>query len=64
MGVPLVRHERLTTEKLQSHQQACQIFQDVRWMTYFEQLQGFDEQATLEFALNLDEEGKSLRCGD
>ena len=54
-----MRHKPLTTEKLQSHQQACQIFQDVRWMTYFEWLQGFDEHTTLEFTLNLDEEGES-----
>ena len=52
-------HEPLTIEKLQSHQQACQIFQDVGWMTYFERFQGFDEQTTLEFVLNLDEEGES-----
>lgn len=28
-------------------------------MAYFEHLQGFDEKITLEFALNLDEEGES-----
>ena len=54
MGGKVVRHESEDTTQVRCHLDVWQVFQNARWHTYFERLQGFDEAVTIEFSLNLD----------
>lgn len=61
MGGPLIHHEPESTDQLQIHAQAWQIFHNSGWHIYFERLQGFDKEVSLEFALNLEGGNSQVR---
>ena len=54
MGIP-ARYEPSNTGELRRNAAVLAIFQAVDWMEFFERLNGFHCEATLQFALNLTE---------
>jgi hypothetical protein len=55
MGGSAIRNEPTTTALLEQYPEAYQIFEQVGWLNYFCQLQQYNEQQVLQFALNLQE---------
>jgi hypothetical protein len=53
MGGYVIRYEPATTALLELYPEAYQIFLWVGWLSYFQRLQGFDQQQVLQFAQNL-----------
>jgi hypothetical protein len=60
MGGLIFHHELESVELLCGHPEAYQIFKNAGWVTFFEILWGFDNDATLEFAQNIDREISSV----
>ena len=52
MGIP-ARHEPLDTQELRQNPAVLTIFQATGWLEFFERLDGFNQEAALQFALNL-----------
>ena len=52
MGIP-AHHEPLNTQELRKNPAVFSIFQAAGWIEFFEQLDGFNREAALQFALNL-----------
>jgi hypothetical protein len=50
MGGFAVRHEPVTLDTLRWHPEVYIIFEDVGWVAYFERLDGFDSDISVEFA--------------
>jgi hypothetical protein len=53
MGGSVIRYEPATTALLELYPEAYQIFLQAGWLSYFQRLQGFDQQQVLQFAQNL-----------
>jgi hypothetical protein len=53
MGGFAVRHEPVTLDALHRHPEVYKIFEDAGWVAYFEWLDGFDSDISLEFTQNL-----------
>ena len=56
MGGSIIRNEPATTALLEHYPAAYQIFQQAGWLSYFQRLQGYNEQQVLQFAQNLQED--------
>jgi hypothetical protein len=56
MGGSIIRNKPTTTVLLEHYPVAYQIFQQAGWLSYFQRLQGYDEQQVLQFAQNLQED--------
>jgi hypothetical protein len=56
MGGSVIRNEPATTALLEHYPVAYQIFQQAGWLSYFQRLQGYNEQQVLQFAQNLQED--------
>ena len=52
MGFP-VRHEPKNIDSLCRNKEVFVIFEEVRWIEYFQILNGFHEETTLHFFMNL-----------
>ena len=52
MGIP-AHHEPLNTQELRKNPAVFSIFQAAGWIDFFERLDGFNQEAALQFALNL-----------
>ena len=52
MGLP-ARHEPLNTQELRNNPAVFAIFQATGWIEFFEGLDGFNREASLQFALHL-----------
>ena len=52
MGIP-ARHEPFDTQELRKNPAVLAIFQAAGWLEFFERLDGFNQEAALQFALNL-----------
>jgi len=61
MGGVTVRYEANSTEGLDNFPEACQIFKEVGWLKFLEQLRGSDESISLEFSLNLSRNQTEVR---
>jgi hypothetical protein len=53
MGGYAVRHEPVTLDALRRCPEVYRIFEDAGWVAYFERLDGFDSDISLEFTHNL-----------
>jgi hypothetical protein len=49
MGGSVIRYEPATTALLELYLEAYQIFLQVGWLSYFQRLQGYDQQQVLQF---------------
>ena len=56
MGGSAIRYEPGSITLLELFPEACQIFQQAGWLTYFERLGEFDPQQVLEFAQNFQDD--------
>jgi hypothetical protein len=56
MGGSIIHYEPTTTALLELYLEAYQIFLQAGWLSYFQRLQGFDQQQVLQFAQNLQED--------
>jgi hypothetical protein len=56
MGGSVIRYEPATIALLELYPEAYQIFLQAGWLSYFQRLQGFDQQQVLQFAQNLQED--------
>jgi hypothetical protein len=52
MGDGFNRREPIEPSKIYDNPEIVEIFQRSHWMGYFERLRGFDDEISLEFALN------------
>jgi hypothetical protein len=56
MGGPIIWYEPTTTTLLELYPEFYQIFLQAGWLSYFQRLQGYDQQQGLQFARNLQED--------
>ena len=60
MGPP-VRYEPNNLDALRANMEVFAIFQEVGWIEYFQRLNGFHEETTFQFAMNLTQEHSEVR---
>lgn len=54
-----IRKEPLDTSKLHEHPEVVDIFTQANWMTFFDRIQGHDEEIREEFFMSLKPQSKT-----
>ena len=53
---PPIEYEPSNLDALSANREVCEIFRKVGWIGYFQRLNGFHEETTLQFGMNLNGE--------